>query len=75
MKTFSKKIILAYSGGLDTTVIAHFLIQRGFEVIGFLADLGQEVENLAEIREKAKKTGLKKFIAKNLQKEFLRDFI
>ncbi|MFH1546389.1 MAG: argininosuccinate synthase [Patescibacteria group bacterium] len=70
-----KKIVLAYSGGLDTTVIAHFLIQKGFEVIGFLADLGQEVENLDEIREKAKKTGLKKFIAKNLQKEFLSDFI
>ena len=71
----SKKIVLAYSGGLDTTVIAHFLIQQGFEVIGFLANLGQEVEDLSSIREKAKKTGLKKFIAKDLQKEFLHDFI
>ncbi len=75
MKTSSKKIVLAYSGGLDTTVIAHFLIQRDFEVIGFLANLGQEVEDLNEIREKARKTGLKKFIAKDLQKEFLHDFI
>ncbi len=75
MKTDSKKIVLAYSGGLDTTVIAHFLIQKGFEVIGFLADLGQGVENLDEIREKAKKTGLKKFIAQDLQKEFLLDFV
>jgi argininosuccinate synthase len=75
MKTSSKKIVLAYSGGLDTTVIAHFLIQRGFEVIGFLADLGQGVENLDEIREKAKKTGLTKFIARDLQKEFLMDFV
>ena len=71
----SKKIILAYSGGLDTTVIAHFLISQGFEVTGFLADLGQKVEDLKIIRERAKKTGLKKFIAKNLQKEFLMDFI
>ncbi|MCF7836334.1 argininosuccinate synthase [Candidatus Gracilibacteria bacterium] len=75
MQTDSKKIVLAYSGGLDTTVIAHFLIQCGFEVIGFLADLGQGVENLDEIREKAKKTGLMKFIAQDLQKEFLIDFV
>jgi argininosuccinate synthase len=74
-KSSSKKIVLAYSGGLDTTVIAHFLIQKGFEVIGFLADLGQGVENLDEIREKAKKTGLTKFIARDLQKEFLMDFV
>lgn len=71
----SKKIVLAYSGGLDTTVIAHFLIQNGFEVIGFLADLGQKVEDLSVIRERAKKTGIKKFVAQNLQKEFLMDFI
>jgi len=71
----SKKIVLAYSGGLDTTVIAHFLIEKGFEVIGCLADLGQKVEDLGVIRERAKKTGIKKFVAVNLQKEFLRDFI
>ncbi len=71
----SKKIVLAYSGGLDTTVIAHFLIQNGFEVIGFLADLGQKVEDLSVIRERAKKTGITKFVAQNLQKEFLMDFI
>lgn len=71
----NRKIVLAYSGGLDTTVIAHFLIQQGFEVIGFLADLGQKVEDLDVIRERSKKTGLKKFVAKNLQKEFLMDFI
>jgi len=70
-----KKIVLAYSGGLDTTVIAHYLIQRGFEVIGFLADLGQKVEDLDLIRERAKKTGLKKFVAAKLEKEFLQDFI
>ena len=71
----SKKIVLAYSGGLDTTVIAHFLIQRGFKVIGFLANLGQKVEDLDVIRERAKKTGLTKFVAQNLEKEFLHDFI
>lgn len=75
MKKTPKKIVLAYSGGLDTTVIAHYLIQHGFEVIGFLADLGQGVEDLDDIREKAKKTGLKKFVAKDLQKEFLMDFV
>lgn len=71
----SKKVVLAYSGGLDTTVIAHFLIQKGFEVIGFLANLGQKVEDLDVIRERAKRTGLRKFVAQNLQKEFLHDFI
>jgi len=71
----SKKIVLAYSGGLDTTVIAHFLIQKGFEVIGLLVDLGQKVEDIGIIRERAKKTGLKKFVVLDLQKEFLSDFI
>ncbi|MFH0776804.1 MAG: argininosuccinate synthase [Patescibacteria group bacterium] len=71
----NKKMVLAYSGGLDTTVIAHFLIQKGFEVIGCLADLGQKVEDLDVIRERAKKTGITKFVCLDLQQEFLRDFI
>jgi argininosuccinate synthase len=71
----NKKIVLAYSGGLDTTVIAHFLVQRGFEVIGFLADLGQAVEDLNIIRERAQKTGIKKFVAKNLQQDFFANFV
>lgn len=70
-----KKVVLAYSGGLDTTVIAHWLIAQGFSVIGFLADLGQQVEDLDVIRERAKKTGLTKFIAKDLKKEFFYDFV
>ncbi len=70
-----KKVVLAYSGGLDTTVIAHWFIQQGFQVVGFLADLGQKVEDLSVIRERAKKTGLTKFIAQDLKQEFLHDFV
>lgn len=73
--SFKRKMVLAYSGGLDTTVIAHFLIQQGFEVIGFLADLGQKVEDLGVIQERAKKTGLSKFVARDVKLEFLMDFI
>lgn len=71
----SKKIVLAYSGGLDTTVIAHFLIQRGFQVIGFLADLGQPVEDLKLLQTRARQTGLTKCVVQNLQKEFLQEFV
>lgn len=71
----SKKIVLAFSGGLDTTVIAHFLIQRGFTVIGFLANLGQTIEDLTVIQQNAQKIGLTKLVAQDLQQEFLHDFV
>ncbi len=69
-----KKIILAYSGGLDTTCALHWLKQKGFSVICFMADLGQGQDmNLAKA--KALKTGAHKICIKNLQAEFAQDFI
>ena len=70
-----KKIVLAYSGGLDTSVIIQWLIEKyGCEVIAFVADLGQS-ENLKAIKEKALKTGASKAIVEDVREEFVRDYI
>ncbi len=70
-----KKIVLAYSGGLDTSVILKWLIETyGAEVIAFAADLGQG-EELAPLEEKAKKTGAGKVYIDDLREEFVRDFV
>ena len=70
-----KKVVLAYSGGLDTSVIIKWLIEHyGCEVVAFVADLGQGQE-LKAIREKAKKTGAVKAIVKDLRNEFVNDYI
>ncbi len=69
------KIVLAYSGGLDTSVILRWLIERyDAEVIAFTADIGQG-EEVEEAREKALKTGAKKAYALDLKEEFVRDFV
>jgi argininosuccinate synthase len=70
-----KKVVLAYSGGLDTSVILKWLIETyKCEVIAFAADIGQE-EELHGLREKAQKTGASKVYIDNLQEEFVRDFV
>ncbi|MGH7909760.1 MAG: argininosuccinate synthase, partial [Thermodesulfobacteriota bacterium] len=70
-----RKIILAYSGGLDTSVILRWLIEQyKAEVIAFVADLGQG-EDLGEIKEKAIKTGASKVYVEDLKDEFVRDFV
>jgi len=70
-----KKIILAYSGGLDTSVILAWLKEKyGAEIIAFCADIGQK-EELTGLEEKGKKTGASKVIIKDLRLEFARDFI
>jgi len=70
-----KKIVLAYSGGLDTSIILRWLIETyGCEVIAFAADLGQG-EELEEVREKALATGASKVVIKDLKEEFVRDFV
>lgn len=70
-----KKVVLAYSGGLDTSVILRWLIETyDCEVIAYVADLGQG-EELAPVRAKAKKTGASKVYVENVQDEFVRDFI
>jgi argininosuccinate synthase len=70
-----KKVVLAYSGGLDTSVILRWLIERyGCEVVAFCADLGQG-EELLPVREKAIRTGASSVHIVDLREEFVRDFI
>ena len=70
-----EKVVLAYSGGLDTSVILHWLIQKGYEVIAFTADLGQPREDFGAIKEKALKCGASKVYIEDLKEEFIRNFI
>ena len=75
MKTGIKKVVLAYSGGLDTSVILKWLQDRyGCEVITFTADIGQGGE-LEPARRKAKKMGVKRIFVEDLREEFVRDFV
>lgn len=70
-----KKVVLAYSGGLDTSVILRWLIETyKCEVIAFVADIGQKDE-LDGLREKALNTGASKVYIDNMQEEFVRDFV
>lgn len=70
-----KKIVLAYSGGLDTSVAIKWLKERyKSKIIAFCADLGQG-EDLEEIKNKALKTGASKVYIEDLKEEFVRDYI
>ena len=69
------KIVLAYSGGLDTSVILKWLqTEYNADVIAYAADLGQGAE-LTEAKAKAKKLGAKKIYIENLKEEFVRDYV
>jgi argininosuccinate synthase len=75
VNTGIRKVVLAYSGGLDTSVIVQWLIETyGCEVIAFAADVGQK-EELEGLREKAVKTGASKIYIDDLREEFARDFV
>ncbi len=70
-----KKVVLAYSGGLDTSVILRWLIDiYGCEVIAFCADLGQG-EELAPVEEKAQAVGASAIYIEDLREEFVRDYV
>jgi argininosuccinate synthase len=70
-----KKIVLAYSGGLDTSVILSWLIDTyGAEVIAFCADLGQG-EELTQVEGKAKSGGASRVYIEDVREEFMRDFV
>ena len=69
-----EKIVLAYSGGLDTSVILKWLTDKGFDVICFVGNVGQN-EDFREIEQKASKTGAQKTYIEDLRREFVTDFI
>src|SRR5215468_3854927 len=69
------KIVLAYSGGLDTSVLLSWIKEKyNAELIAFCANIGQE-EELKGLEQKAKKTGASRIYIVDLQEEFARDFI
>lgn len=72
----SKKgtVVLAYSGGLDTSIILKWMIEEGYEVIAYIADVGQE-EDFKAAKEKALKLGAKKVYIDDLKEEFVTDYI
>lgn len=75
MNTKHKKIVLAYSGGLDTSVILTWLREEyDAEVVAFAADLGQR-DDFDAIRKKAKDTGASEIFIDDLKEEFVRDFV
>jgi argininosuccinate synthase len=70
-----KKVVLAYSGGLDTSVIPRWLVETyGCEVIAFAADLGQE-DPFHNLKKRALSTGACKVYIDDLREEFVKDFI
>jgi len=70
-----KKVVLAYSGGLDTSIIIPWLKENyGYEVIAVAADVGQG-EELAPLKEKAIQTGASKIYIEDLKEEFVTDYI
>lgn len=69
-----ERVCLAYSGGLDTSVILAWLIEQGYEVIAFCADVGQG-DDFDAAREKALKIGAKDFIVEDLTREFVEELL
>ncbi len=69
-----KKVMLAYSGGLDTSVILKWLINKGYEVIAYVADVGQN-DDFEAVREKALAIGATSVIIEDLKREFVTDYI
>ena len=70
-----EKLVLAYSGGLDTSVLVHWLNAQGYEVIALCLDLGQKVEDLEAIRKKGLASGAAKVFIENVREEFVKDFV
>ncbi|KAK0444860.1 argininosuccinate synthetase [Armillaria borealis] len=74
MAAKSGRVLLAYSGGLDTSCILAWLIEQGYEVYAFMADVGQE-EDFAAAEKKALKVGAKKFFLEEMKREFVTELI
>ncbi|MBI3034949.1 argininosuccinate synthase [Candidatus Woesearchaeota archaeon] len=69
-----QKVVLAYSGGLDTSVILKWLVNKGYDVVAFVADLGQN-EDFKAVKEKALKVGASNVYIEDVKEEFVTDFI
>jgi argininosuccinate synthase len=69
-----KRVVLAYSGGLDTSCILKYLQQQGYKVIAYVADVGQQ-EDFDLLQRRAEQTGAEKVIICDLKEEFVTDFI
>ena len=74
MANAKEKIVLAYSGGLDTSVILKWFIEEGYDVVAYIADVGQE-EDFEAARKKAEDIGACAVYVEDLKKEFVEDYI
>jgi argininosuccinate synthase len=70
----AEKVVLAYSGGLDTACILKVLQQRGYEVIAYVANVGQH-DDFEQVAQRAMQTGASKVFIEDLRREFVTDFI
>ena len=70
----SKKVVLAYSGGLDTSVILRWLLDKGYEVIAYIADVGQ-TDDLVAAKKKALAIGASEVWIEDLKEELVTDYI
>ena len=69
-----EKVVLAYSGGLDTSVILKWLLEKGYEVFAYMADIGQQ-EDFDAARQKALNIGASDVFIEDMRKEFVTDYI
>jgi len=69
-----EKVVLAYSGGLDTTVAIRWLKEKGFSVVAYLADVGQK-SDFAKVKKRAYASGASKVIIEDLKNSFVKEFI
>lgn len=70
----NRKVVLAYSGGLDTSVAVRWLVDNGYDVIAYIADVGQG-GNFARLKKRALSAGASKVVLQDLKKEFAQDFV
>lgn len=75
MSESKPKLLLAYSGGLDTSVILKWLSEKGFEVVAFCANVGQHEEDFSAVKAKAESCGATKCVISDLRKEFVTDYV
>ncbi len=70
----NQKVVLAYSGGLDTACILKDLLMRGYDVIAYVADVGQQ-EDFDEVADRARETGASAVFVEDLKRDFVTEFI